>query len=170
MRAYMALTCKIGSHDKVLKELLDLTLLREEIFLLFGPIDVIIPFTRLKSIDEFVEKWFNPIRMIGAEKNWITKTLTCIVLSEGPLMTEEPFAFVFLNTIPKDLEQVQKSLLNIPKVLSADSVFGPYDIICSIKADNREDLNQTVINIQTIPGVENSMTAIVAPIKIYSEW
>jgi hypothetical protein len=63
--------------------------------------------------------------MIGAEEDLITKTLSLIVTSEGPILREKPFAFIFLNTQPKNLENARKSLLTIPEVLSANSVFGP---------------------------------------------
>jgi DNA-binding Lrp family transcriptional regulator len=108
--------------------------------------------------------------MIGADENLLTKTQTLIVISEGPALVENPFAFVFLNTQPKNLDNVQKSLLTLSEVLSADTVFGPYDVICSVKAKSQEDLERTVSRIQKIPGVERSMTSIVSPIRILPDW
>ena len=32
--------------------------------------------------------------MIGAEENLITKTLSLVVISEGPVLSEKPFAFI----------------------------------------------------------------------------
>ena len=148
------------------KKLID----QRDIFLLFGPVDILIRFVNLKSLDEFIENWFNPIRMIGAEDDLITKTLSFIVISEGPLITERPFAFVFLNTQPKNLSNVQKSLQYLPEVLSADTVFGSYDLVCSVKANDQMDLLCIVTKIQEIPGVENSVTSIVSPIPIFPEW
>jgi hypothetical protein len=170
MKAYMGLTCKPSAYTEVLKKLLKLSVYQEDIFLLFGPVDILIRVTGLKSLDEFIEKWFNPVRMIGAEEDLITKTLSLIVISEGPLISEKPFAFIFLNTQPKNLENARKSLLTIPEVLSADSVFGPYDIICSVKAKDQIDLERIVSSVQNTRGVENSMTSIVAAIKILPEW
>jgi len=161
----MGLTCKTGFYTEVLMKLLELGIFHEDIFLLFGPVDILIRFTGLKSLDEFIEKWFNPVRMIGAEEDLITKTLSLVVISEGPLLREKPFAFIFLNTQPKNLENVRKTLLNIPEVLSADSVFGPYDVICSVRAKDPTDLERIVSNVQKIPGTINSMTAIVASIS-----
>jgi len=163
----MCLTCKVGAYNRVLKELLDLNIPRGDIFLLFGPIDVLVQFTELKSLGEFIEKRFNPVRMIGAEDALITRTLTFIVISEGPLFAEEPFAFIFLNTQPRNLERVQRTLLTIPEVLSADTVFGPYDVICSVRAKDRVDLERVISYIhKNVPGIEGSMTAIVAIIRI----
>jgi len=174
----MGLTCKPGSHTEVLKRLLNLCIRErgsvcfseQDIFLLFGPIDILIPFHGLKSLEEFVERAFNPIRQIGAEEDLITRTLSLIVVSEGPALVEKPFAFLFLNTKPKSLEEVRKKLLTIPNVLTADSVLGPYDIICAVKAKDHMELEQTVLNIQNIQGVEGLITSIVAPIKVLPEW
>ena len=90
MKAYISLTCKAGAYNRVLKDLLDLNIPRGDIFLLFGPMDILVQFSNFKSLDEFKAKWFNPIRMIGAEEAIIAKTLTFIVISESPLFTEEP--------------------------------------------------------------------------------
>ena len=76
--------------------------------------------------------------------------------------------FIFLNVQPQNLENIQATLLNIPEILSADTVFGPYDIICSVKAKDRKDLEQVILHIQTnIQGIEGSMTAIVATRNIW---
>lgn len=163
----MCLTCRSGAYNRVLKELLDLNIPRDDIFLLFGPIDIIIQFSGLKSLEEFKEKWFNPVRMISSKEALITKTLTFIVISEGPSFAEEPFAFIFLNTQPQNLEKVQNALLTIPEVLSADTVFGPHDVICSVRAKDREDLERVISKIHSsVPGIEGTITAIVAMIRI----
>ena len=117
----------------------------------------------MKNLNAFIEEQFDLVRMVGAEERLITKTLTFIVISEGPSFTENPFAFIFLNVQPQNLENVRVTLLNIPEILSADTVFGPYDIICPVKAKDRKNLEQVISNIQThIQGIEGSMTAIVA--------
>ncbi|MDQ1278856.1 MAG: Lrp/AsnC family transcriptional regulator [Thermoproteota archaeon] len=101
------------------------------------------------------------IRMVGAEEALITKTLTCIVIEEGLLFAEDPFAFLFLHTQPRNLENVRKSLMTIPEVISADTVFGPYDIICPVRAEDRTNLEQVVSNVHNIPGVVGTMIAVV---------
>jgi hypothetical protein len=171
MKAYMGLKCKPGSYNEVLKKLLfGLHIDQQNVNLLFGPLDILIQFRNLKDFPEFIEKWFNPIRMIGEEEGWITKTLSLIVISEGSKLIERPFAFIFLNTKPNSLETVRTKLLTIPEVLSADSVFGPYDIICSVKAEDPEELETLVLVIQQIQGIEDSATSIVSPIKILPDW
>ena len=171
MKAYMGLTCKPGSYNEVLKKLLlGLHIDQQDVFLLFGPVDILVQFADLKDLQEFTEKWFNPIRMIGAEEDLIAKTVSLVAISEGPKLVEKPFAFMFLNTKPKSLETVRTKLLTIPEVLSADSVLGPFDVICSVKAADPEELETLVSVIQQIPGIETSFTSIVSPIRVLPDW
>jgi DNA-binding Lrp family transcriptional regulator len=163
MKTYMALSCKTGAFNAVLDELIKLNLSKKDVFLLFGPVDILVQFRELKDLDEFINKWFNPIRSITPQEPMIEKTQTLIVISEGRAFTEEPFAFLFLNTPPRNLEKVQQKLQNIPQVLSADTVFGPYDVICAVRASGMEDLKRLISNIQKeVPQIEGTVTEIVA--------
>lgn len=65
----------------------------------------------------------------------------------------------------RSLENVRRSLIDIPEVFSADTVFGPYDVICPGRAKDRMDLERVVLGIHDISGMEGSMTAIVALIR-----
>jgi nitrate reductase NapAB chaperone NapD len=171
MKAYMGLTCKPGAFNEVLKKLIfDLKIDQQNVFLLFGPVDILISFTNLTNVEEFVEKWVYPIRMIGAENDLITKTMSLIVASEGPALTEKPFAFLFLNTKPQSAKDIMTKLLTLPEVLSADIVLGPFDLICSIKAEDHEDLETSVLLIQQIAGIESSFTSIISPIRVLPDW
>ncbi len=171
MKVYMGLKCKPGSYNEVLKKLLlGLHIDQQNLHLLFGPVDILVQFPDLKNIQEFTEKWFNPIRRIGEDEDWITNTISLIVISEGPKLVETPYAFIFLNTKPKSLETVQKKLLTIPEVLSADVVLGPFDIICSVKAADRDELEPLVSVIQQITGIESSITSIASPIRVMPDW
>jgi len=163
MNAYMTLSCKVGSFNRVLDELIKLNLSKKDVFLLFGPVDILVQFSGLKDLDEFISKWFNPIRNITPDEPMIDKTQTLIVISEGRSFTEEPYAFLFLNTQPRNLERVQEALQNIPQVLSADTVFGPYDVICAVRAKDIVDLQQLVSRIQNeVPNIQGTITGIVA--------
>lgn len=138
-----------------------------DIFLLYGPIDVLVKFEGFESLDEFVKKWFNPVRMVGAEEKLIAKTMTYIVVMEGPTFMEEPFAFMFLNVQPRDVEIAQKTLLNLPQVISADFVFGPCDLIVPVRAKNNVDLERVVHTIHcAVSGIEEAHTTVVAMIRI----
>jgi DNA-binding Lrp family transcriptional regulator len=167
MKAYMCLSCKSGAYNRVLEELLKLRIPKGNIFLLLGPMDILVQFTGLQNLAEFIEKWFNPIRMIGAKEALVTKSMTLIVIHEGPSYVEEPLAFVFLNTQPRNLEKLQKALLAIPQVISADTVFGPYDLVCAIRGEDRVHLEQVISRIhKDVPGIEGTMMAVVASLRI----
>lgn len=171
MKAYMGLTFRPDAYNEVLKKLFfDLRIDQQNAFLLFGPVDILIRFSNLANVEEFVEKWVNPIRMLGAKDDMIARTMSLIVATEGPTCAEKPFAFVFLNTKPQSTEYVRTKLLALPEVLSADTVLGPFDVICSIKAEDREDLETSVLVIQQITGLESSVTSIVLPIKVLPDW
>jgi DNA-binding Lrp family transcriptional regulator len=95
----------------------------------------------------------------------IERTQTFIVISEGKSFSEEPYAFLFLNTHPRNLEEVQEKLQAVPQVLSADTVFGPYDVIVAVKAKDKEDLKLLISQIQgKVPHIQGTVTAIVASI------
>jgi nitrate reductase NapAB chaperone NapD len=93
-----------------------------------------------------------------------------IVVSEGRLQSERPFAFLFLNAQPKNAENIQRTLLLFPEMLSADIVFGSYDLICSVRANGQEELERTISAVQSIPGVEGSVTSIVSTIRVLPDW
>jgi DNA-binding Lrp family transcriptional regulator len=164
MKAYMTLSCRAGTFNAVLDELIKMNLSMKDVCLLFGPVDILVQL-RFNDIDEFINKWFNPIRNITPQEPMIEKTQTLIVIAEGKPFTEEPYAFLFLNTQPRNLEQVQRQLQNIPKVLWADTVFGPFDVICAVRANDKEDLKQLISQIQKeVTNIQGTVTAIVASI------
>jgi hypothetical protein len=159
----MALSCKVGAYNRVLDELIKMNLSKKDVFLLFGPVDILVQFSGLKTLDEFVNNWFNPIRTLTPEEPMIDKTQTLIVISEGRPFNEEPYAFLFLNTQPRNLEKVQEALQNIPGVLSADTVFGPYDVICAVRVGSKVELQKLIAKIQKeVPHIQGTVTAIVA--------
>jgi len=53
MKTYMCLSCKAGAYNKVLHDLMALNIPRGDIFLLFGPIDILVQFKGLKGLADF---------------------------------------------------------------------------------------------------------------------
>lgn len=169
----MGLTCRIGNgnYAEIFKELVfKLHLDQRNIYLLNGPVDILLQLNRLKNIEEFMAKWFNPVRMIGAHENLITKILSFIVISAGPLPVEKPFAFVFMNTQPRNLETVRTALLTFPQVLSADSAIGPYGVISSVRARDNADCERVVSSMESIPGIQDLTTSIVDAMDLFPDW
>jgi len=76
----MGLTCKTGCYNKVMQALTKMDIPTGDIFLLYGPIDVLVKFEGFQSLNEFVEKWFNPVRLVCAEERLIAKTMTYVVV------------------------------------------------------------------------------------------
>jgi hypothetical protein len=165
MKAYMTLSCKVGAYTRVLDELIKMNLSKKDVFLLFGTVDILIQLRGFKALDEFITNWFNPIRFLTPKEELIEKTQTLIVISEGKTFNEEPYAFLFLNTQPRNLEKVQEALQNIPGVLAADTVFGPYDVICAVRVGSKIELQKLIARIQEeVPHIQGTITAIVAPL------
>jgi len=168
MKVYMilsctTLSCKVGAKTKVLDELIKMGLSKKGIYMLLGPVGVLIQLREMQNIDEFINKWFDPIRKLTPQEAIIDKTETLIVIKEGKSFVEEPYAFLFINTQPRNLELVQEKLQRIPKVLSADTVFGPYDVICAVKANDNNDLQELISQIQgEVPEIQGTLAAIVA--------
>jgi len=161
----MTLSCKAGAYKKVLDELIKMNLSKKDVFLLFGQADILIQIRGLKDLDEFINNWFNPIRAITPAEPMVEKTQTLIAISEGRPFEEEPYAFLFFDTQPRNLEKLQETLQNIPGVLSADTVFGPYDVICAVRVRNKIELKQLVERIQKeVPDVKGIVTEILAPL------
>jgi len=164
MKAYMMLSCKMGSCSKVLDELIKMNLSKKDVFVLFGATDILVHFIGLKDLNEFIANWFNPIRAITPETPMIEKTQTLLVISEGRPYKEEPYAFLFLHTQPRNLEKLQETLQNIPQVLSADTVFGPYDVICAVRVREKIALKYLTERIEEeVPNIQGIVTEIVAP-------
>ncbi len=84
MKAYMSLTCDTGAYEKVLRELMLLNIPLEDMFLIFGPMDMLVQFTHLNSLEEFKEKWFDRVRMIGAGESHLSPAsgLTTVTLAD----------------------------------------------------------------------------------------
>ena len=161
----MTLACKPGTFSKVLDELINMGLTKKDVFLLFGPVDILVQLRNIQNLPEFIEKWFNPIRNINPQEPMVEKTQSLIVIQEGNSFNEEPYAFLFLNTQPRNLEKLQNGLQSIPQVLSAETVFGPYDVICAVTARDKNDLKRLVSQIQNeVPNIQGTVTAIVASI------
>lgn len=171
MKTYMGLTCKPGKYDDVLKKLLfGVFVDPRDMYLLSGEVDILIQFDGLRNLEEFVETWFNPIRLIEAKDELVTNISSFIVISESLVQAEKPSAFVFMNSRPGNVENVRHRLLSIPSVLSAGSVLGPFDLISSVKAKNGSDLERVVSTIQSVPGVENLTVSVVDSMNIFPDW
>jgi len=67
--------------------------------------------------------------------------------------------FVLIKTAPAEERDVIDVLNNIAEVVEVHSLFGEFDLIAKIKAENFNKLGQVVVNkIRSIDGVEDTKT------------
>jgi len=78
----MGIICKTGFYRKVARELAKTKIPSRDIHLLFGPMNILCEF-EFETIGEFKERWFNRVRTIGGEEEWITQTMTFFVIESG---------------------------------------------------------------------------------------
>ncbi len=76
-------------------------------------------------------------------------------------------AFVLINVEVGAEEEVKKKILEIPEVEEAYQVYGTYDMIIKLKAEDKEKLKNAIFKrkiiskrIRTIKGVGSTMTLI----------
>jgi DNA-binding Lrp family transcriptional regulator len=75
-------------------------------------------------------------------------------------------AGVLIKTSPGKVKTVLASLRGIPSVKYAYAVFGRYDLVAMIEAENIEALTEIIVGkIGAIDGVTNTETLIKAPIE-----
>jgi DNA-binding Lrp family transcriptional regulator len=171
MEAYLGLTCKEGNFTEVLKRLLfKLFIDQQDIYVLNSPIDVLVRLNGVSTVEEFITRWFNPIRNVVGQDDLITKMQSFIVISGSPIPLKKPSAFVFINAQTKRLENVRTDLLTIPEVLSADSVLGCYDVIGSVEAKSKSDCNRIVSKIERISGIVDSTASFVDETEVFPDW
>ena len=68
-----------------------------------------------------------------------------------------PEAYILITTQVGAESEVRKKLLEIPHVLSADIVFGVYDIVAKVRGESIEDIRRIVI--QEIRGRIDKITS-----------
>ena len=72
-------------------------------------------------------------------------------------------AFILIDTSPGKAKEVAGKIRQVPGVSSAHAVTGPHDIIAVAEAADVSSLGEMVVQkIQSVPGVNRSLTSIVA--------
>ena len=70
-------------------------------------------------------------------------------------------AYVLIETEPGKNREIVKKLANIPGVVSAYPVTGPYDIIAAVTFKHLENMTSIMLPaIQNVPGVKKTITCI----------
>ena len=72
-------------------------------------------------------------------------------------------AFILIDTTAGKAKEVAQKLRGVPGVISANTVTGPHDIIALVESSDVSSLGELVVHkIQSVPGVNRSLTSIVA--------
>ena len=67
--------------------------------------------------------------------------------------------FVFISTAPAHEHDVYTNLSKVPEIIELHPLFGEYDLIAKIEADDFENLGVVVVNkIRSIDGVIDTKT------------
>ncbi len=68
-------------------------------------------------------------------------------------------AYVLIQTEVGRAEKVAKAARELPGVVTADNVAGPYDVIVKTEADSLDELGQLVVSaIQNVEGITRTFT------------
>jgi len=70
-------------------------------------------------------------------------------------------AYILINTEIGDEEKVYEALQNMEGVVEAHIVYGVYDIVAKIHAENTDELRNVVENIRKKAGLRSTLTLIV---------
>jgi len=72
-------------------------------------------------------------------------------------------AFILIDTSPGKAKEVVQKLRGVKGVLYAHTVTGPHDLIAMVESGDVSSLGELVVhNIQSVAGVNRSLTSIVA--------
>jgi DNA-binding Lrp family transcriptional regulator len=75
-------------------------------------------------------------------------------------------AYILISVSVGKARQVYEKLSAIPEMARVDAISGPYDIIVRVEADDFGVVGAMVLDkVQTIPGVVDTITCQVIPLK-----
>jgi DNA-binding Lrp family transcriptional regulator len=73
-----------------------------------------------------------------------------------------PMAYVLLNLEPGDESQVLRSLRKVATVQEAHRIYGVYDIIVRVEAENMDKLRETISkHVRSLDKVRSTLTMMV---------
>jgi DNA-binding Lrp family transcriptional regulator len=68
-------------------------------------------------------------------------------------------AYILIQTEVGKASTVANAVADLPGVIAAEDVTGPYDVIVRAEADNVDNLGQLVVaQIQNVPGITRTLT------------
>lgn len=70
-------------------------------------------------------------------------------------------AYVMINTVPDKMEAVLEDVKKVKGVEEAYMLYGVYDIIMEVKAENVEELKDTILKIRKLQHILSTLTLLV---------
>ena len=70
-------------------------------------------------------------------------------------------AYLLINTLPGSGEEVAEQLSEMPNIINAHRVTGPYDVILILETEDLYALGEIVSEqVHSVPGIRSTMTCI----------
>jgi len=70
-------------------------------------------------------------------------------------------AFIFLRIEPQHTMGVMHDLKGEPRVMEANLIHGPYDCVAEVEGKTLDEVNEAVLHIRELSGVEDTVTCLV---------
>lgn len=166
-KAYVLMNCKLGYEKDVISSLYQIGSVKE-VHGLFGLYDVI---AKLESDEKSIQSDLSEkIRKIPS----ITTTMTLMSTGDenifeknieshrfGPQMSQ---AYIVMYCEQGEEFSVLRSLSHIPEVIEADILYGFYDVICKIAANDYKELSKIITKkFRQLENVRTTMTLQIIP-------
>ncbi len=161
-RAYVIMTCDLGSEMNIIESLKKIRGVKEANGIL-GLYDLI-AHIELDSEEEIRETITKDIRKIPKIKS----TMTMIRAESEELFmkpkasdaeTNPHQAYLMMHCNKGDEYPTLKNLCSIPEVKEADVVFGLYDVVCKIESNDEESLQKAILKkVRIMPVIKTCMT------------
>ena len=70
-------------------------------------------------------------------------------------------AFIFLRIEPQHTMGVMHDLKGESRIVEANLIHGPYDCLAEVEGETLNDVNQTVLRVREMSGVDDTVTCLV---------
>ena len=82
-------------------------------------------------------------------------------------MTEMVVAYTLLKTDPGRDEELRKEITGLAGVLSAELIYGSYDVILKLEFKSTEELDEFIFeSLRRMPGIRDTLTVITAKRRV----
>jgi len=161
-KAYVVMTCEIGSETNVIESLKKIKGVKEAHGIL-GLYDLIVHI-ELDSEKEIQETITKIVRKLPKIKSTMTMTRAeseelFLKPKTSDSETNSSQAYLMIHCNKGDEYPTLKNLCSIPEVKEADVVFGLYDVICKLESSDEESLQNVILKkVRIMPVIKTCMT------------